>query len=312
MSLVHYYQKNPTFVENQSPDYGTYRKFWNACGPFKYPLGLDVELTNACNLHCSFCRTSHNKFSNKFLSLDLYEKIIRTGGPLFTIKFNWRGEPLLHPDILEFIKIARKYQVTDIYFNTNGTLLDERMIEELLTSGLHRISISIDGYDKITYQGYRKGAIWDKILKNVSCLYGTNKIMKHPINIRIQTVQLPGIDTTEYINFWSPFCDDILILKMKNEVNYELNEGLVEDFCCPQLSQRMVITCEGNILPCNEDHKENMILGNIQDTTINEAWNSELRRTIYGIHQDCNSHILTACNRCPLRAIEIMEKRQNG
>ena len=43
-----------------------------------------------------------------------------------SIKFNWRGEPLLHPKLPKFIEYAKKKGILDTIINTNATTLSEK------------------------------------------------------------------------------------------------------------------------------------------------------------------------------------------
>ena len=53
-----------------------------------------------------------------------------------SIKFNWRGEPLLHPKLPEFINYAKEKGILETIINTNATQLKEGLAEELIKSGL--------------------------------------------------------------------------------------------------------------------------------------------------------------------------------
>ena len=82
-----------------------YRRKWKdwpesfQVGPF--PLFLDVEVTSACNLQCPFCATTYrgDQIRKGFLDEALHRKIIDEGAEkgLCGVKYNIRGEPLLHP-----------------------------------------------------------------------------------------------------------------------------------------------------------------------------------------------------------------------
>ena len=49
-----------------------------------------------------------------------------------SIKLNWRGEPMLHPKIFDFIKFAKQNKILDIIINTNATHLNEKNVKKLL------------------------------------------------------------------------------------------------------------------------------------------------------------------------------------
>ena len=57
------------------------------------------------------------------------------------IKLNYINEPLIRNDLIKFIDFAKKIGVLDIYFSTNGLLLNEEISKKLISSGLTRIQI---------------------------------------------------------------------------------------------------------------------------------------------------------------------------
>ena len=91
------------------------------------PLCVDVEVAALCDLACSFCYRQHIATPDKIISLDLAYKLIDQASELGTpsMKFNWRGEPLLHPKLPEIIKYAKTKGILETIINTNATKLDE-------------------------------------------------------------------------------------------------------------------------------------------------------------------------------------------
>ena len=72
-----------------------------------------------------------------------------------SLKLNWRGEPLLHPQLCEIIRHAKEQGIVDVIINTNATHLDDSYAEKLLNSGLDYIIFSFDGGTKETYEKNR-------------------------------------------------------------------------------------------------------------------------------------------------------------
>ncbi|MDE6141354.1 MAG: radical SAM protein, partial [Bacilli bacterium] len=81
-----------------------------------------VEITNNCNLNCSFC--THNKRQNKFISLEEFKIVLdKLRNHTNYLYLHVLGEPLLHPHINELINIAAEnYQIN---ITTNGYLIDK-------------------------------------------------------------------------------------------------------------------------------------------------------------------------------------------
>ena len=89
-----------------------------------------VYLTEHCNLNCQMCNTFSPLAKPKFYSINDYEKDCKQLSKIFRNRthkiFLMGGEPLLHPDVSEFMKISRKYfplKKTKIEILTNAILL---------------------------------------------------------------------------------------------------------------------------------------------------------------------------------------------
>ena len=163
-------------VERDDTRYQEYRRKWKEW-PEKFqsgdfPLHLDIEPTNVCNLRCPFCATTYNKYNNGFMAEKTWKKILDEAGRhnLYSLKFTYRGEPLLHKDLPRMVAYAKDAGVMDVYFNTNAVKLDEETIHKLIDAGLDRISISFEGMDKRIYEKYRVGSDFDLVVKNIDLM----------------------------------------------------------------------------------------------------------------------------------------------
>ncbi|MGB7789246.1 MAG: radical SAM/SPASM domain-containing protein [Methanoregula sp.] len=301
-------------VDRADARYREYRKKWEdwpvhfSHGDF--PLHLDIEPTNTCNLRCPFCATTYNKYKQGFMKETTWKKILDECGKnnLYSLKFTYRGEPLLHPDLSKMVRYAKDVGVMDVYFNTNAVKLGEPVIRELIDAGLDRISISFEGNSKEVYEKYRVGASFDHVVKNIELLRDIKKELgaEKPL-VRIQTVLVPELQghEQEYATFWKSRSDEVAYLDMKDEMENPDHRGIIDYWACPQLFQRMTITWEGTILPCVHDIYEWMSLGKIETTTIKEAWNSAAEQNYRERHKAGKAHEIPACDRCPLRENEI-------
>lgn len=294
--------------------YQSYRKKWKEwpenfyAGEF--PLFLDIESTSVCNLRCHFCSTTYNnsRIKKGFIDFRLVKKIIDEGADnnLYGVKFNYRGEPLLHPDIDKFVRYAKDKGLIDVYFNTNALRLTVEMAARLIDSGLDRISISIEGFTKETYEKNRVGSNFDTVLRNIEDLNELKEKMgvSHP-KIRIQTVLLPETRQTldEFAAFWGKLSDEIAYLDYKEMKGRK--KGVKHDWACPQLWQRMQIWWDGTLVPCNHDDNQKLYLGNVYDVSIKEMWQSGFLNDLRQRHRDGKAHELEACDGCYLRDSEI-------
>lgn len=81
-------------------------------------------LTTKCNRECPFCSCYSGPTKRTFLSLKSFEEILPKGDE-FEVQFEG-GEPLLHPDLMKMVEIARNTGCClKITLCTNGVLLPD-------------------------------------------------------------------------------------------------------------------------------------------------------------------------------------------
>lgn len=308
-------------VERDDARYQEYRRKWNEwpqqffTGDF--PLHLDIEPTNACNLRCPFCATTHNKYKRGFMQEKTWKTILDEAGKneLYSLKFTYRGEPLLHKDLPRMVAYAKEVGVMDVYFNTNAVLLNEKTFRKLIDAGLDRISISFEGNTKDVYEKYRVGSDFETVVANLERVQEIKKELglKKPF-VRIQTVLIPEMrgKETQYADFWTPRVNEVAYLDMKDEEGNPDHRGIIYDWSCHMLWQRMTITWDGTLLPCVHDIYEGMKFGNITDISIKSAWTSAQENGYRTLHRQGKAHMIPSCDRCPLRENEIRKNLEHG
>ncbi len=106
-----------------------------------------LEPTSNCNLYCDGCYRENRKSSHKTLQeieaeLEVFAKLRRTDSISIA-----GGEPLLHPNIIEIVKMIRK-RGWKALINTNAELLDEDLLKKLESAGVNGFTIHIDSGQK--------------------------------------------------------------------------------------------------------------------------------------------------------------------
>jgi MoaA/NifB/PqqE/SkfB family radical SAM enzyme len=88
---------------------------------------FEVHLTDHCNLNCKGCAHFSNLCPPTFADLGEFEADMQHMASIFSrVKqiYLLGGEPLLHPKVAEFVRVARKaFPKTKIYLMTNGTMV---------------------------------------------------------------------------------------------------------------------------------------------------------------------------------------------
>lgn len=123
------------------------------------PLSVDIETAAACDLACSFCYRQYIATPDKIMLEELFRRIIdqcaELGVP--SVKLNWRGEPLLHPQLPAFVDYAKRAGILETIINTNAVTLSEEKSAALIEAGLDLLIYSFDAGTKETYEKMRVG-----------------------------------------------------------------------------------------------------------------------------------------------------------
>lgn len=113
-----------------------------------YPQKLYVETTTRCNLNCAKCvKYAHGSdIQEADMDMATFAKLLPDLAPIQSLILNGIGEPLLHPLLPEFIRLARKNMPErgTIGFQSNGMLLTPGLADKLLQAGLDTICLSVD------------------------------------------------------------------------------------------------------------------------------------------------------------------------
>ncbi len=148
------------------------------------------DYTEACNLHCIHCYNGEN-VSNSRPSMYSEQISKYFFKKLEDLQVNHvhllGGEPLFSENILNFIRDAKKHNCM-VTINTNGTLLSEDIIEQLIDLSVGQITISLDGVTADTNDAIRGKGVYDIVTKNIKTLANVKIRKKSDVVIQIASV----------------------------------------------------------------------------------------------------------------------------
>jgi len=138
-----------------------------------YPEKIYVEITTRCNLHCRMCvkYAAGSTIVDEDLPLAVFQNLTPALSRAKTLILNGIGEPLLHPDLIEIIRLAKTSMPpgATIGFQTNGFLLDEQKSLELVAAGLNTVCLSLDSLEESPFRnGEHSVAAVSRALKHLS------------------------------------------------------------------------------------------------------------------------------------------------
>ncbi len=238
-------------------------------------LSLNVETTNFCNLRCTICPVNRGMVRQKrWLDPALFRALIdRTPTLRFVLPFQW-GEPLLHPEIDSMVRYAADRGIRTM-LTTNGTLLDEAMAERLLSSGLDRLTLSVDG-DDATHEQIR-GAPLSEVRERARMVRRLRDRGRHRLRIDVSMVlddvTKPAIES--YRASWRDVADRVQVIP-------RLAPAPRRRACREAWRGSLVVLVDGTVTACCADSEGELALGNVARDSpaqiLNGAPFRELRR----------------------------------
>lgn len=311
-------EDNGKWKKGDNKKYKEYRNKWND-NPQRFivergPIHLDVELSSICNLRCPMCfctiellKGEEGKITHGLMSMERYKKIIDEAVEIgvYSVKLNWRGEPLMHPRIAEMIQYAKEKGILDVMINTNGVKLNEELSYRIIEAGLDKIFFSIDSIEKENYEKIRVGAKFEKTIENVKAFCKINEEKGHPVYTRVQKVLLNDTEkeNAKFVKYFSGIVDQVAFEDyepydgqgMGKEVKIKKNV----QFTCSMPWQRLLITWNGEYRICC-DCFDRGIFGHNDTQTIEEFWNGEVMKKIRNSHKRGKFYEVEVCRKCYL------------
>jgi MoaA/NifB/PqqE/SkfB family radical SAM enzyme len=332
MESVNY--RSPTYYELAAPpeldwrayrpeDWHEYRRQWEArplnreAGAF--PLHLDIDPTNRCNLACSMCPRTYYLKENRqawnpeqrFGDMDFafYEKLIGEGAAagLKSVKLNFLGEPLLHPQLEGMVSLAAGAGLW-VMLNTNAVLLDEEMAERLLAAGLTDIFFSFDSPYPEVYEKVRVGAKFEKTYNNIKGFMKIKeRLGKSAVQTRASMVlpeKAPACELETMKADYLKLFRDIGVaeigfgLPTVMGLDYAGAYGLFPGFVCPDLYRRMFVFWDGPVGPCCGDWERRLIMGDARGSALGEIWRGPAYQALRAAHSSGRYEKTPACRAC--------------
>ena len=246
-----------------------------------------VEITNICNMHCSFCHGHSRPLAR--MSREAFGKVLEAlQGQTQYIYYHLMGEPLTHPELPVFLHMAAQQGFRSV-ITTNGTLLKKRA-QELLSAPVHKISISLHSFEGSSGESFRQylfecaefaeaalqaGILVVFRLWNRGFDQGRNEIA-------LQHLQeaLPGA--------WTPNTKglrirDRLFLEWGDRFAWPDKAAPVQgqQVFCYGLRNQFGILCDGSVVPCCLDSDGVITLGNLFQQPLAQILSSDRANAMY-------------------------------
>lgn len=230
------------------------------------PRIVYVEPTNACNLRCVFCPQSDSTIDRGTMPLNSFKRVIDALPSVSHIHLYFRGEPTIHPSIVDMADYAcRHHQLT---ITTNGN----KSLEGLKAT---RVKFSFDGVDRDLYSSTRQGGDYDEVMHNVVRATRSGDFKEVWVEVidhyrgdlrafasRLYSIGVDKVCVKRYLH-WDAPC-----------------KSQPSSFPCLLPWHTLGIYYDGTATPCCVDFEGSMAIGNAFDTPPMVLWNNSRIRAL--------------------------------
>lgn len=284
---------------------------------------LTIELTDRCNLACSYCPNSIASIQKNSgnMDFDLFKKIINKIN-IEKIKFNnitlvGLGEPLLYKQLIEAIDyIKSNLPGTPVWITTNGILLNETIAVSLIQSKLDCLTVSINSSSREDYLRLNGTDHYDTVVENTLKFLELLGSSDSKMRFLIKILGEPA-NSKENINNFKEFWSNRLgkngeiiegqYIDWAGVINNETTRKIVhtkrddDPYPCYMIGKEWIIKKEGICVPCCMTlvGETNLNIGNINGQSFREIFiNGKIIKKIKRMNKTGDLFKLSPCDKC--------------
>ncbi len=292
---------------------------WRRSRPWSYPLHMQFELANFCQLRCPACPTGSGELNRKPAAMDprLFEQVMEEVGPFLLTASLWGwGESLLHPRLGEFLSIAARHPVVTMLSTNGQNLNQERVIQAICNAPPTYLIVAVEGLDDETHASFRHGARLTPLLEGVRRIAEIKRQrgMRLPvlhlrfIVLKSNQHQVPMVRDFALANGFEMFSLRRLSIYSSGHgaevasalrIRIQEREPPQDRFICMQPFWFPSVCADGSLVLCEQDFNAEAALGRIErGVDFKNLWWSttaaRLRRRLLR-----NPESFSFCSHCP-------------
>lgn len=267
--------------------------------PLRTPFIINIDPCDRCNFQCKFCPTGDIELMKRtpgrnFGSMDfgtykyIIDKICEFEDKVKVIRLYKDGEPLLNPHFADMVAYAKQSGCCDrVDTTTNATLLTPELSLQIIEAGLDRINISVEGVNAMQYKDFSKYSIdYDKFVANIRFFYEHRNQCE--MIVKINGDILTQEQQEQFYTIFGDITDGIFVESIMDcwpcfeQSKVDINEGrgiygqeIREVLTCPYVFYSFPINSNGSYSLCFLDWERKLTLGNIEEMSPKELWESE-------------------------------------
>lgn len=274
------------------------------------PPSLQIEPTNLCNLRCITCPGSRIETPRGYMDMGLFERILSEAASIGVkrIHLYLRGEPTLHPKIIEMIA-SIKAKGLAFHLVTNGTKLTPEFSRALLAAGVDnadQLTVSILGHSKASHEATMVGVDHDAVVRNVTGFMSLRKELRvngPVVEVLFNAPPQNQHESDAFLEFWHGKVDHARLGSYSvefQEYKRDAVNSLVRTEPCNAVIERMTVFWNGQVAQCNGDIDGDFTIGDLATDPIKEVWACERLQRVRQAHRTGQLEDFPGCLHCDL------------
>ena len=265
------------------------------------PEKIGIEINNSCNHQCYFCQNPVMSRQRTVMSDEFVHRVVGEAyeAGIRTISFYSGGEPFLNRRLASYVRRAKEIGFDYVYLSTNGGRAVTLRLGAVLDAGLDSLKFSINAGTREVYKQVHGHDEFEDVMRNLEfCAMhrartgGLKKLFVSFVETELNRDTVAALrervaDLVDevivypFVVIGAPLDQSLAAKRSRPIIDYddtdkteEWNEKRLR-LPCYQLWSYLNVTVEGYLSACCSDYNNDLIVGNLHDSSLLEAWHSE-------------------------------------
>ena len=276
-----------------------------------------IEITNSCNLKCSFC--PEVKRTKEFMSVEKFEYIIDEVKEYTNlVALHVKGEPLLHPKLKEILRVCKKNNIL-VNITTNATLLEKNIETIIESDAVRQLNLSLhsitknENTDVYNFENYINSVLNSskEILNKTNIIISyrlwnlenieENSENHHILNLLGSVFSVENLSEIAKKEKFVKLQENVFLNQDLEFVWPSMNNNIIsEEGTCWGLRNQVAVLVNGDVVPCCLDGEGCIKLGNIFEESLESILHSKYSKEFVKAFEE-NRIIHNLCKRCGFR-----------
>jgi len=263
------------------------------------PVIDQIELTNLCNFSCIMCPHSQMTRPKNVMDFNLFKTIIdRDAEHTKILQLHHFGESLIVKNVAKYFEYVANAGIT-VGLSTNGSLLTKKISKELIDAGLSFIVIDCDASSKETYEKIRVGGNWETLMQGVKDFVSVSNDDVYSV---LQFIEQP--ENQHETQSFLKMCEELgieprvkFLMDWAGQMAPDI-KSQDDRYACIEPFFRAFVLCNGDVVSCCRDYDGKIVLGNLEEQSLEDIWNGPKYQAFRKQQIDVNLENNPLCKNC--------------